>query len=111
MTTKEITIQGKTYPVVFTMKTIINFEAITEKSFFGNKLEKLTDHIAMIIAAVLAYDKKAKLEFEDLTDLDKDGIQELQRAFAVIMDMSCDFFKIPHIMEKAQNDEGDEKNV
>ena len=109
--TKEITIQGKTYPVIFTMKTIINFEAITEKTFFGDKLEKLTDRIALIIAAVLAYDKKAKLEFEDLADLDWDGIQELQRAFAVIMDMSYDFFKIPRIMEKAQKEEGDEKNV
>ena len=111
MTTKEITIQGKTYPVVFTMKTIINFEAITEKTFFGDKLEKLTDRIALIIAAVLAYDKNAKLEFEDLTDLDWEGIQELHKAFAVIMDMSCDFFKVPHVMEKGQKEEGDEKNV
>lgn len=111
MTTKEITLQGKTYSVIFTMKTIINFEAITDKTFFGDKLDKLTDRIALIIAAVLAYDKKAKLEFEDLTDLDWDGIQELQRAFAVIADMSYDFFKIPRIMEKTQKEEGDEKNV
>lgn len=111
MTTKEITIQGKTYPVVFTMKTIINFEAITEKTFFGDKLEKLTDRIALIIAAVLACDKNAKLEFEDLTDLNWEGIQELHKAFAVIMDMSCDFFKVPHIMDKGQKEEGDEKNV
>lgn len=111
MTTKEITIQGKTYPVIFTMKTIINFEAITDKTFFGDKLDKLTDRIALIIAAVLAANNKAKLEFEDLTDLDWDGIQELHRAFAVIMDMSYDFFKIPRIMEKAQKEEGDEKNV
>ena len=113
MITKEITLQGKTYPVVFTMKTIINFEEITEKTFFGDDLAKLTDRMAIIMAAVLAANEKADLKIEDMQNLDWDGIKELLSAAAVVMDMSYDFFKIPRVMEKPQKptEESNEKNA
>lgn len=98
MITKEITIQGKTYPVVFDMKTIINFEEITKKTFFGDKLEKLTDKIAIVVSSVLAADDKADLNVDALTSLDWDGIQEMMTAFAVVMKLSLDFFHIPEVI-------------
>ena len=111
MITKEITLQGKTYPVVFTMKTILNFEEITSKTFFGDSLSKLTDRIAITIAAVLAANEKADINVEDLTDLDWDGIQELLTAFSVVTDLSYDFFKIPRVIETPQKTEDNEKNA
>jgi hypothetical protein len=102
MIQKEITIQGKTYPVVFTMKTIVNFEEIANKSFFGEQLEKLSDRMAIVIAAVLAADEHADMKVSDMTSLDWDGIQELLKAFSVVMEMSLEFFKIPGVIDKPE---------
>ena len=110
MITKEITIQGKTYPVVFNMKTIINFEEITKKTFFGDKLEKLTDIIAIVVSSVLAADEKADLNVDALTSLDWDGIQEMMTAFAVVMKLSLDFFHIPEVIPEKKSKGNGKKN-
>ena len=34
MKTKEITINGQTYPITFTIKTLMGYEDITKKKFF-----------------------------------------------------------------------------
>ena len=58
MTKKEITINGKQYPVIFDMQTIMNFEEVTGgKSFFTENLTTLKNRIALIIAAVTAADE------------------------------------------------------
>lgn len=107
---KEITLQGNTYPVVFDMKTILNFEEITQKTFFGNTFEKLTDRIALIVAAVLSANKEAKLDVETLMSLDWEGIQEVLKAYSEIMDMSLDFFKIPKVIDKPEKKEKGKKS-
>ena len=50
MNTKEITINGKTYPVVFNMKTILGYEQISGKSFFGEDFSKMGERLALIAA-------------------------------------------------------------
>jgi hypothetical protein len=102
MIQKEITLQGKTYPVVFDMQTIINFEEIARKTFFGDPLEKLTDRIAIIAAAVLSADENSDLKLESLKSLDWNGIQELLKAYSIIMEMSLEFFNIPKVIDKPE---------
>ena len=47
MTQKKIKMAGKTYPVVFTLKTMMNFEEITGKSFFNENFETMKSRIAL----------------------------------------------------------------
>ena len=117
MTKKEITINGKTYPIAFTMDTMINFEEIADKPFFGNDLKRLKDRMAIIMAAVITADEKTKLTVEELRgNGDFDAVQQIIAAFNVVMEASIEFFKIPAVEPKdekpagEQNDEEKAKN-
>ena len=48
MKQKEITINGKQYPVIFTLATLSNFEEITGKPFFKADLDIIKNRIAII---------------------------------------------------------------
>lgn len=98
---KEIKLQGQTYPVVFDMKTILNFEEITQKSFFGNTFNKLTEKIALTVAAVLSADKNAELDIDSLTSLDWAGLQEVTKAFNDVMELSLEYFHIPKVIDNS----------
>lgn len=110
MNKKEITINGKTYPIAFTMDTMINFEEIADKSFFETDLKKMKDRLALVMAAVIAADGSTKLTVEDLRgNGDYDAVQQLIAAFNVVMEASTEFFKIPAVEpkdEKPKDDEG-----
>lgn len=113
MKQKEITINGKKHPVVFNMKTIMNYEEVTNgKSFFDEKFATLKSRIALIISAALSANEDTTLTVEELTgNQDLKAVQEIINAQAVIMPLVTDFFAIPKIVEEdsQQKEEEGEK--
>ena len=69
MNTKEITINGKTYPVVFNMKTILGYEEISGQSFFGEDFSKMSERLALITAAVISAGGKEELSIDDMVKM------------------------------------------
>ena len=110
MTQKEITINGKQYPVVFDLQTMMNFEEITNgTSFFGAPLETLKNRVAIIAAAAISADDKTDLTVEAiLCDKDYKAMQQIIEAYNVVMTLAADFFPIPEI-EKKNNPEPEPK--
>ena len=107
----EITIQGKQYPVIFTLATISNFEEITNQSFFEANLNTVKCRIALILAAALAADENTKLTVEDIKGSeDLEAYQQISAAFIVIGELSKAFFKVTDADKKADEEEqGDKK--
>lgn len=107
MNTKEITINGKTYPVVFNMKTILGYEQISGKSFFGEDFSKMSERLALITAAVISADSKADISIDELINADKQElVQEIITAGSVVIGMVNEFFKTPDVEPKPE-EEGD----
>ena len=115
MQQKEITINGKTYPVIFTLKTLSNFEEIVNKSFFAANLATNNSRMAMVVAAALAADKDTKLTIEDcLGNNDWEAYQQIAAAFNIVMKLAEQFFPIPEIEKQNEpkpepEEEGDDK--
>jgi len=106
MKQKEITIQGKQYPVIFTLATIDNFEGITNKSFFEANLNTVRCRIALIMAAVLAADENTKLTVEDLRgNEDFESYNQINEAFIVVGELSKEFFKVTDSDKKSEAEE------
>ena len=104
---KEITINGKTYPVVFNMKTILGYEQISRKSFFGEDFSKMSERLALIVAAVLSAGGKEELSIDDMINADRmELVQEIIAAGSVVIGMVNEFFKMPDV-EPKQEAEGD----
>ena len=104
---KEITINGKKYPVVFNMKTILGYEQISGKSFFGEDFAKMSERLALIVAAVISADSKADISIDDMINADKlELVNEILAAYNVVIGMVKEFFKMPDV-EPKQEDEGD----
>ena len=98
MKTKEITINGKQYPVVFTLKTLSNFEEITNQGFFESKLTKTTERMAIIMSAVLAADKDTTLTIEDIQgQQDWEAYLQITKAYNEVMALASEFFPIPEV--------------
>lgn len=117
MQQKEITIGGKQYPVVFTLKTMMNFEEITGKSFFGETFDTFKSRIALIISAVVAADENAGITIEQLTNADTwQAAQDIVKAYVAVMELSAKFFNIPEVEPKDEKladeteEEGKAKN-
>lgn len=111
MITKEITINGKQYPVEFNMQTIISFEEIASKSFFTSTLDKTLERAALILAAVMTADKKTTLTIEDiLGKFDMKAVTDIINATTILMPMVKDFFKIPDVVPKDEPTEEGEEN-
>ena len=117
MQQKEITIGGKQYPVVFTLKTMMNFEEITGKSFFGESFDTFKSRIALIISAVVAADENAGITIEQLTNADTwQAAQDIVKAYVAVMELSAKFFNIPEVEPKDEKpadeteEEGKAKN-
>ena len=101
MTKKEITINGKTYPVIFTLKTLSNFEEIVNKSFFEANLNTTNSRIAMVVAAALAADKDSKLTVEEcIGNNDWEAYKQIGEAYAIVMKLAESFFPIPEVEPK-----------
>jgi hypothetical protein len=105
---KEITINGKTYPVVFNMKTILGYEQISGKSFFGEDFSKMSERLALIVAAVVSAGGKEELSIDDMINADKlELVQEVLTAYTVVIGMVNEFFKTPDVEPKPNEEEGD----
>lgn len=115
MKQKEITINGKNYPVVFTLATLSNFEEITGKPFFKADLDLIKNRIAIICAAAIAADENTKLTVEELRgNEDLEAYKQIGTAYNTIVEMAAEFFHIPPTEKKeaeqsAAEDEGGEK--
>ena len=113
MNQKTITIQGKQYPVIFTMQTLLNFEEIANISFFDAKFKKTTERMAVVIAACLAADENANITIDTLLGgNDYDALKEVIAAFNTVMELSAVFFNIPEIEKQPEQtvEENSEKN-
>lgn len=111
MKTKEITIAGKQYPVAFDFQTLLNFENITKKSFFGITFEMTTERMALIMAAVLSADENTSLTIEGMVgQKDWDAVKEIITAYGIIMNLANDFFHIPEVVKQSEEDEDEGQN-
>ena len=115
MTKKEITIQGKLYPVVFTFDTLMNFERIVSKSFFETDLKTISDRMALVIAAVITANEHTDLTIEAMKgNNDLKAVQQIIEAYNVVASLMGEFFEVPEVVKQAevseqQPTEGDEK--
>lgn len=104
MKTKEITIGGKNYPVAFSMKTMLNFEEISGKPFFGELFDHLKERIALIMSAALTADDNTKLTIEDLMKGDEwERVKELMAGYNIVMELCAEFMEIPAVEPKPEN--------
>ena len=105
--TKEITLQGKTYPIDFTMQAIMTFEEIADKSFFDCNFNKTTDRMALIYAAVATANEKHDLTIEKMTgSMDFHAVKDIIAAFGIVMNLANEFFELPQVTQ--DEDKADE---
>jgi hypothetical protein len=105
MTQTEITINGKTYPVIFTLATLSNFEEIANKAFFNADLDMVKNRIALIRAAAIAANENTKLTVEDLRGNETlEDYRQISTAYTVVTKLAGKFFHIPEI-EKGNGEE------
>lgn len=103
MKQKEITINGKTYPVVFTIKTMMGFEDITGKKFFSVNFEFVGDKVALVFASIIAADEKAEIQMDEMLNGDNlNALNDIGNAFNTINEMAEEFFRIPKVEPKPE---------
>ena len=108
MITKDITIAGVQYPVTFEFQTLLNFEQITNSSFFDTTFNKTVDRMALIMAAVLTADEDSKLTVELLKGKgDLDAVKDIIAAYGVVMDLASEFFHIPEVVKQSEEEEAE----
>jgi len=113
MTQKKITINGKEYPIVFTMDTLMNFETIVGKSFFETDFKTLKDRMALVIAAVITAKEDTDLTIEALKgNNDLEAIQQIINAYNIVSNAMLAFFKVPDVVkaEEAAEQTADSKD-
>ena len=110
MKQKEITVNGKNYPVVFTLATLSNFEEIAGKPFFKSDLDMVKNRIAIICAAAIAADENTTLTVEELRGKETwDDYVQIANAYVVVMELATQFFPKPNKDEEKPEAEGEEK--
>jgi hypothetical protein len=108
---KDITINGKTYSVVFDLQTMINYENITGRSFFDKNFHLMHNRIALLIAAIISANKDADIDSGELIKkANYEIFKEIILAFNVVMDMAGKFFEIPSIEPKEEKSESEPKD-
>lgn len=107
---KEITIAGVQYPVTFEFQTLLNFESITNSSFFDTNFTKTVDRMALIMAAVLSADENTSLTIEGMVgQKDWDAVKDIIAAYSIVMDLASAFFKVPEVVKQAEEQEAEEQ--
>ena len=105
---QEITIAGVQYPVTFEFQTLLNFESITNSSFFETTFNKTVDRMALIMAAVLTADEDTKLTIDLLKGKgDWDAVKDIIAAYSVVMDLASAFFHVPEVVKQAEEQEAE----
>lgn len=113
MTQKKITINGKEYPIVFTMDTLMNFETITNESFFLANLNTLKNRMALICAAVITANEKTDLTVEMLRGKeDVEAIKQITAAHQIVSEAMGEYFEVPEVVkaEEAAEQTADSKD-
>lgn len=96
MKQETITVDGKRYPVIFTLATLSNFEEITGKPFFGENLDTIKNRIAIILAAAIAADENTTLTVDALRGKDDwEAYRHIAEWYAVVMQLASEFFHVP----------------
>ena len=105
---QEMTIAGVQYPVTFEFQTLLNFEQITNSSFFETTFNKTVDRMALIMAAVLTADEDTKLTVDLLKGKgDWDAVKDIIAAYGVVMDLASAFFHVPEVVKQAEEQEAE----
>ena len=100
MTQKKITINGKEYPIVFTMDTLMNFETIVGKSFFETDFKTLKDRMALVCAAVITANENTDLTIDALKgNNDLKAIQQIIEAYNIVTVVMGEFFQVPDVVK------------
>lgn len=113
MNKKEITLSGKTFPVAFNLQTMINWESITGKSFFGQDFKLLSDQTVLVVAAILSENPDADINYDGIVKTSNyQTLQEIIDASNTVMALASEFFKVPEVMkeEKKKTGKGKGKN-
>lgn len=106
MTRKNITINNQQVPVVVDFQTLLNFENLTEKSFFETDFKRLYDRIALIAAAVISANEKTTLTVDDIMgQKDLQAIHDITANFNVVMELVGEFFELPKVVKDAEQRE------
>lgn len=103
MEKKEITLNGKPVAVAFTLATLLTYEEITDKNFFGEQFERMKERVDIIFAAIKTANRETATTRDDL--LNSNNWQEISDAFNTVMTMAGDFFKLPKVIENAEKRE------
>ena len=108
MTTKEITIAGKTFPVIFNFKAMCNFEEIANESFFSANLEKMSSRIALIVASAMSANKNCPITVDDLVgDKSFNDVKEIVAASNQVILLINEFLEIPKVIADAEAKEAE----
>ena len=102
---QEITIGGKNYSAEFNMTTVLTYEELVDNTFFGEKFVKLKNQAALVLAAVFTADEKTDIELKEL--LEAENLKDVQKAFVAVMELAAEFFKIPKVLQKEENEEAE----
>ena len=110
MKQEKVTINGKEYPVVFNLQTILNYEELSDRSFFDDPLKRLQSQISLVFSAIIAADENTSVKAEDFLKADSGkAVTDIINAFTVVMAMAGDFFKTPAVAAKdTEQEEGKE---
>ena len=106
MTRKNITINNQQVQVVVDFQTLLNFENLTEKSFFETDFKRLYDRISLIYAAVISANEKTQLTVDDIMgQKDLQAIHAITANFNVVMELVSEFFELPKVVKDAEQRE------
>lgn len=100
-TMNKITIDGKEYPVIFNMSTLIAFEQTAGHSFFADQFNTMYSRILLVFAAMFAADES--IEVSILTK-SKD-FRGIMSAYAEVEKMALEFFKVPEVVKDSEQQE------
>jgi hypothetical protein len=100
MKQKTITIDGREYPVVFNMSTLVLYEQTANKSFFGEDFARLYNRIILIYASMWAADENVNSDVL-MQCQDWKGIND---AFLTVSEMATEFFHIPDIIKQDEHE-------
>lgn len=103
---EKICINGKEYSVIFNMTTVLCYEEIVDKSFFGEDFSRNKERMALILAACYAADENTTLSIDELRTVA--DWSEMVAAFNKVMALASDFFNIPKVVADAEAKEAKE---
>lgn len=104
---EKICINGKEYSVIFNMTTVLCYEEIVDKSFFGEDFSRNKERMALILAACYAADENTTLSIDELRTVA--DWSEMVAAFNKVMSLASDFFNIPKVVADAEAKETTEQ--